>query len=154
MLYSFFNYKNRNKMSTLYESISTTVGGRTGHTSTDDNVIDLNLSTPESMGGKGEKGTNPEQLLGCAYAACFGSGMKVIADKMRVDIGDDYSVTAYIGFCKDEEGAYLEATLDCYLPGVDIKTGEKIISKAHEICPFSKATRDNITVNLNLLIDE
>ena len=55
MLYSFFYYKNRNKMSTLYESISTTVGGRTGHTSTDDNVIDLNLSTPESMGGKGEK---------------------------------------------------------------------------------------------------
>ena len=141
-------------MSKLYEAISTTIGGRTGRTFTSDNILELNLASPESMGGSGEKGTNPEQLLGCAYAACFGSGMKVIADKMRVDIGDQYSVTATVAFCKDDDGAYLEATLDCYMPGVDFKTGEKIINRAHEICPFSKATRDNITVNLNLLLDE
>ena len=141
-------------MSTLYEATATTVGGRTGHTATDDNVLDLNLSKPVSMGGDGEVGTNPEQLLACAYAACFGSGVKVIAEKMRIDIGDEYSVNAIIGFCKDDDGAYLEATLDCYIPGVDTKTGEKIIKMAHEICPFSKATRDNITVNLNLLLDE
>ena len=141
-------------MKTLYEATSTAVGGRGGHINTEDGKIDLNLSVPESMGGDSGAGVNPEQLFGCAYAACFGGAMAVIAKKKRVDIGNDYSVSATIGFCEDEEGAFLEATLDCYIPGVDVKTGESIINLAHEICPFSKATQDNITVTLNLLVDE
>jgi len=141
-------------MKTLYEATSTALGGREGHVNTEDNKIDLNLSVPESMGGDGGSGVNPEQLFGCAYAACFGGAMAVIAKKKRVDIGNDYSVQATIGFCEDEDGAFLEATLDCYIPGVDVKTGESIINLAHEICPFSKATQDNITVTLNLLLDE
>ena len=141
-------------MKTLYEATSTAVGGRGGHATTEDNKIDVNLSVPKSMGGDGGSGVNPEQLFGCAYAACFGGAMAVIAKKKRVDIGNDFSVSATIGFCEDEEGAFLEATLDCYIPGVDVKTGESIINLAHEICPFSKATQDNITVTLNLLLDE
>ncbi|MFT4669696.1 MAG: osmotically inducible protein OsmC [Ulvibacter sp.] len=141
-------------MKTLYEATSTAVGGRGGHVNTEDNKIDLNLSVPESMGGDGGAGVNPEQLFGCAYAACFGGAIAVIAKKKRVDIGNDYSVSATIAFCEDEDGAFLEATLDCYIPGVDVKTGEDIINLAHEICPFSKATQDNITVTLNLLLDE
>jgi len=141
-------------MKTLYEATSTAVGGRGGHIKTEDNKINMNLSAPEALGGDGGPGVNPEQLFGCAYAACFGGAMAAIAKKKRVDIGNDYSVSATIGFCEDEDGAFLEATLDCYIPGVDVKTGESIINLAHEICPFSKATQDNITVTLNLLLDE
>jgi len=142
-------------MSTLYQAVVTAEGGRAGQFKSDDGVLDHNLSVPESMGGDGGDGTNPEQLFGGAYAACFGGALQVIAKKMRIDLGDDFSVTATIGFNKTEEdGAYLSADLDCYLPTVDLKKGEKLINAAHEICPFSKATRDNITVNLNLLLDE
>lgn len=141
-------------MKTLYEATSTAVGGRSGQAATEDKKIDVNLSVPKSMGGDGGSGVNPEQLFGCAYAACFGGAMEVIAKKKRIDIGTDFSVTATIGFCEDADGAFLEATLDCYIPGVDVKTGESIINLAHEICPFSKATQDNITVTLNLLVDE
>jgi osmotically inducible protein OsmC len=141
-------------MKTLYEATSTAVGGRSGRATTEDNKIDVNLSVPESMGGDGGSGVTPEQLFGCAYAACFGGAMEVIAKKKRLDIGKDFSVTATIGYCMDDDGAFLEATLDCYIPGVDVKTGEDIINLAHEICPFSKATEDNITVTLNLLLDE
>ncbi len=141
-------------MKTLYEESSTAYGGRGGHVSTEDKKLDLHLSVPKAKGGDGGKGSNPEQLFGCAYAACFSGAVQVIAKKKKVELTDDFTITATIGFCEDEDGAFLEATLDCYLPGVDIKTGESIIKNAHKICPFSKATRDNITVNLNLLLDE
>lgn len=141
-------------MKTLYEATSTAVGGRGGHVSTEDGKIDHKLSVPKSMGGDGGDGINPEQLFGSAYAACFGGAIKLLAGKKRLNISDDFSVEATIGFCEDEDGAFLEATLDCYIPGVDLKTGEDLITMAHEICPFSKATRDNITVTLNLLMDE
>lgn len=141
-------------MKTLYEATSTTIGGRNGYAETEDGKLDLKLSVPKSMGGDGGEGVNPEQLFGCAYSACFGGAMELIAKKKRIDIGKDFSVTATIGFCEDEDGAFLEATLDCYIPGVDLKTGEEIIKLAHEICPFSKATQDNITVSLNLLLDD
>ena len=141
-------------MKTLYEAVTTVVGGRSGHLQTEDKKLDLQLSVPKGLGGDGGKGTNPEQLFGGAYAACFGGAVQVIAKKKKIELSDDFSITATIGFCEDEDGAFLEATLDCYLPGVDVKTGESIIKNAHKICPFSKATRDNITVNLNLLLDE
>ena len=141
-------------MKTLYEATSTAVGGRAGRVSTEEGTIDMELSIPTSMGGDGGDGANPEQFFGCAYGACFGGAIQVIAKKKRITLSDDFSVTATIGFCEDEDGAFLEATLDCYIPGVDVETGEDLINKAHEICPFSKATRDNITVTLNLMLDE
>ncbi|MAN58977.1 MAG: Ohr subfamily peroxiredoxin [Flavobacteriaceae bacterium] len=141
-------------MKTLYEATATGTGGRSGHVRTDDGKLDHELSVPKAMGGEGGEGTDPEQLFGCAYAACFGGAIALIAKKKRLELSDDFSVTATIGFCEDEDGAFLEATLDCYLPGLDVKTGEDLINKAHEICPYSKATRDNITVTLNLLLDE
>ena len=108
------------------------------------------------MGGDGGDGANPEQLFGCAYAACFGSAMEAIAEKKKIDVNtEEISVTATIGIGTTEKGnLQLDATLDCYIPGVDVKTGEDLVNKAHEICPFSRATRDNITVNLNFMLDE
>ncbi|MCH2489651.1 MAG: organic hydroperoxide resistance protein [Flavobacteriales bacterium] len=143
-------------MKTLYEATSTAVGGRKGHVKSEDGPIDLPLSVPKSMGGKGGDGTNPEQLFGCAYAACFGGAVQAIAKSEKLDIDtESISITATIGFCEDDEGGFiLEATLDCFIPGVDLATGESLVNQAHEMCPFSRATRDNITVTLNLLLDE
>lgn len=142
-------------MKTLYETTSTAVGARTGHVKSENGLIDLDLSVPKSMGGDGGNGANPEQLFGCAYAACFGSAIELVAKNKNIDVKtEDISVAATIGFCSEEEGYFLEATLDCYIPGVDKETGEDLVEAAHEVCPFSKATRDNITVTLNLLLDE
>ena len=143
-------------MKTIYEATTTAVGGRAGKVASDNGPIDMNLSVPKEMGGDGGDGTNPEQLFGAAYAACFGGAIQAIAKGKKMDIAEDkISVSATIGFCESNKGGFLlEATLDCFIPGVDVETGEKLVNSAHEICPFSKATRDNIKVTLNLLLDE
>jgi len=142
-------------MKTLYEATTKAIGGRKGHVKSENGPVDFKLSVPESMGGDGGDGANPEQLFGAAFAACFGGTLQAIAENEGIEIDDDaLSVTAIIGFCKDDDGYFLEATLDCYIPGVDLETGEDLVEKAHKNCPFSKATRDNITVTLNLLLDE
>jgi len=142
-------------MKTLYEATSTAEGGRAGYVKSDNSPIDFNLSVPKSMGGDGGDGANPEQLFGSAYAACFGGAVQAVAKSKKIKIDDEsISVSATIGFCQEDEGFFLEATIDCYIPGVDQETGEELVEAAHEVCPFSKATRDNITVNLNLLLDE
>ena len=141
-------------MKTLYKAKVTTSGGREGHTKSEDGVLDMKLSKPKSMGGKGEKLTNPEQLFAAAYSACYGSALQTVAKKHKVDIGD-FNVTATVGVGKTEEDELqLSVILDSYLPGVDIETGEKLVNEAHEICPYSRATRDNVDVTLNLLLDD
>lgn len=142
-------------MKTLYEATTVAVGGRKGNVKSEDGPIEFKLSVPKSMGGDGGDGANPEQFFGAAYAACFGGAIQAVAEKEKIKIDNEkLSVSAVIGFCKDDDGFFLEATLDCYIPDVDLKTGEDLVEKAHEVCPFSKATRDNITVTLNLLLDE
>jgi lipoyl-dependent peroxiredoxin len=141
-------------MKTLYTGTATTTGGREGHVSTDDGLIDMDLSLPKSMGGKGEDKTNPEQLFAAGYSACYGSALQTVAKKHKVDLGD-FSVTASVEIGKTEEGdLQLAVILDSYIPGVDVETGEKLVNEAHEICPYSRATRDNIDVTLNLMLDE
>ena len=94
------------------------------------------------------------KLFGAAYASCYGSALELIAEKEGVDLGD-FSVTASVSIGKSDEGDLdLSVVLDSYLPGVDVETGEKLVNKAHEVCPYSRATRDNIDVTLNLLLDE
>ena len=133
-------------MKTLYKGIATTTGGREGYVRSDDGILDLDLSMPKSMGGKGERHTNPEQL--------FAAALQEVAAKHKVELGD-FSVTANVELLKSEEGELdLSVVLDAYIPGVDLETGEKLVNEAHEICPYSRATRDNIDVTLNLLLDE
>jgi len=118
-------------------------------------MVDVGRAAPEGPGGDGGKAPNPEQLFGSAYAACFGGALQLVAEREKVKLDGDVSVTANIeiGMTK-ENNLQLKATLDCYIPGVDVKTGEDLVNKAHEVCPYSRATRDNITVTLNLLLDE
>lgn len=141
-------------MKTLYTGVATTTGGREGNVRSDDGILDLELSKPKSMGGKGEEKTNPEQLFAAAYSACYGSALQAMAKKHKVDLGD-FSVTASVELGTTEEGdLQLSVILDSYIPGVDVETGEKLVNEAHEICPYSRATRDNIDVTLNLMLDE
>ncbi|GGE36313.1 Ohr family peroxiredoxin [Psychroflexus planctonicus] len=142
-------------MKTIYKAATKTTGGRSGLVKSEDGPIDMKLSVPKAMGGDGGDGANPEQFFGAAYSACFGGAVKAVADKHKIDIGD-YEVTAHISLGKTDEGnLQLAAVLDTYLPKLkDVETGEKLINEAHEMCPFSRATRDNIDVTLNLMLDE
>lgn len=141
-------------MKTLYTTSVTTKGARNGRTTSDDGVLDLEQKMPKSMGGEGGEFTNPEQLFAAGYSACFGSALEAVAKDHKVDLGD-FSVTAEVELGKTEEDELqLSVVLDSYIPGVDTPTGETLIKEAHEICPYSRATRDNIDVTLNLLIDE
>ena len=141
-------------MKTLYKAVVTTTGGREGQVQSEDGVLDLDLSMPKGLGGKGEKKTNPEQLFAAAYSACFGYALQEVAKKQKTDLGD-FSVTATVGLgMTEEKDLQLSVILDTYIPGVDIETGEKLVNEAHEICPYSRATMDNIDVTLNLLLDE
>ncbi|WP_089663892.1 organic hydroperoxide resistance protein [Christiangramia echinicola] len=141
-------------MKNLYKTKVTTHGGRNGRTRSEDGIIDMELKMPKSMGGEGGDYSNPEQLFGAGYSSCYGSALEVVAKKNKVDLGD-YSVTAVVKLGQTESGnLQLSVTLDSYIPGVDVETGEKLVNEAHEICPYSRATRDNIDVTLNLLLDE
>lgn len=141
-------------MKTLYKTAVTASGARAGSIQSEDNRIDMQLSVPKSMGGDGGEGTNPEQLFGGAYSACFGSALLAVAKDHKVTL-ENFTVTANVSLTKsDEDDLNLAVIMDCYLPGHDIQTGEKLVNAAHEICPFSRATRDNIDVTLNLLLDE
>lgn len=141
-------------MKTLYKASATTTGGRSGHVKSDDGLLDFDLSVPKSMGGQGGEKTNPEQLFAAGYSACYGSALQAVAKERNVDLGD-FSVTAEVSIGKTEEGNFqLSVTLDSYIPTVDVETGESLVNEAHEVCPYSRATRDNIDVTLNLLLDD
>ncbi|GGW82314.1 organic hydroperoxide resistance protein [Salegentibacter mishustinae] len=142
-------------MKNLYKTTVTTKGARKGHAKSDDGKLDVKLSMPKSMGGDGGDFTNPEQLFGAGYSACFGGALQQVAKKHDIELGEDLSVSAVVKLgLTEEENLQLSVTLDCFLPGVDVETGEKIVNEAHEVCPYSRATRDNIDVTLNLLVDE
>ncbi|AYN68688.1 organic hydroperoxide resistance protein [Euzebyella marina] len=140
-------------MKTIFQASATNSGGRDGHVKSDDGAIDLDIKMPNSKGETDGKSTNPEQLFAAAYSTCFAGALQAVAKEHGVDDLGDFSVTAVVGFNKDDEGFFIDATLDCWLPTVDKKKGEDLINAAHEICPYSKATRDNITVELNLMVE-
>lgn len=133
-------------MKTLYTAHATTVAGRAGHTATDDKKLDFDLSPPGSDGA----GTNPEQFFACGYSACFGSAVDAVAKKEKADV-KKVSIHADVSLHQDEEkGFFLSVVLDAELDGVDDATARHLVSKAHHVCPYSKATRGNIEVELRV----
>lgn len=141
-------------METLYKANATTTGGRSGKVRSDDGLLEFDLSVPKSMGGEGGEKTNPEQLFAAGYSACYGSALQAVAGEQNIDLGE-FTVTAEVSIGKTEEGDFqLSVILDSYLPGVDVETGERLVNEAHKVCPYSRATRDNIDVTLNLLLDD
>jgi Ohr subfamily peroxiredoxin len=134
------------KMSALYTAAAT-ANGREGKAVSSDGQLDLNLAFPPALGGDG-KGTNPEQLFAAGYAACFASALGLIGREAKVDTGE-ISVTAEVGLNKDGEGFALSVVLRVELPEeLQGEAGQKLVEAAHQVCPYSKATRGNIPVEL------
>ncbi|MEU9556942.1 organic hydroperoxide resistance protein [Streptomyces fumanus] len=134
-------------MNPLYTAAATATHGREGRAVTSDGKLDLDLSAPVELGGDG-RGTNPEQLFAAGYAACFGSALGVVGRQAKVDVSDA-AVTAEVVLGKEGEGFALAVTLRVELPdGLDEETGRKLVEQAHQVCPYSNATRGNIPVEL------
>lgn len=134
-------------MDALYTAVATATHGRDGRAVSSDGVLDLALGVPQAMGGNGQ-GTNPEQLFAAGYAACFGSALGLVGRAAKVDVSDA-AVTAEVSIGKQGEGFGLAVVLRVELPdSVDEATGRKLVEQAHQVCPYSNATRGNIEVDL------
>jgi osmotically inducible protein OsmC len=136
-------------MELLYTAVATARGGREGEVVSDDGVLDLSLTVPEEMGGPGGEHTNPEQLFAAGYAACFHSALRKVARKQGLDL-EPSEVTARVSIGRDGAAFGLAVTLVGALPTLDPPDGERLMREAHEVCPYSRATRGNIEVTLEL----
>jgi Ohr subfamily peroxiredoxin len=126
-----------------------TGGGRDGHVKSSDGRIDLDTRMPKEAGGNGE-GTNPEQLFSAGYAACFLGALRLVARNNDIALDDASGITAQVGFGKDPAGGFgINAHLIGYLPGLEQSAADDLMDKAHQVCPYSKATRGNIDVTLS-----
>jgi len=126
-----------------------TGGGRDGHVKSSDGRIDLDTRPPKEAGGSGA-GTNPEQLFSAGYAACFLGALRLVARNDKIDLDDAAGITAQVGFGKDPAGGFgINAHLIGYLPGLEQGVADDLMDKAHQVCPYSKATRGNIDVALS-----
>ncbi|MFC8170767.1 organic hydroperoxide resistance protein [Streptomyces sp. NPDC057242] len=130
----------------LYTAVATAENGRDGRVATDDGKLDVVVNPPKAMGGSGE-GTNPEQLFAAGYSACFQGALGVVARNENADVSGS-TVTAEVGIGKNDDGFGIIVKISATIPNVDAETARSLIEKAHQVCPYSKATRGNITVEL------
>ncbi len=129
-----------------YTAVATAENGRDGRVATNDGQLDVVVNPPKELGGSGA-GTNPEQLFAAGYSACFQGALGVVAKNVNADISGS-TVTAEVGIGKNDDGFGLIVKISAAIPNVDAATAKELIEKAHEVCPYSKATRGNITVEL------
>ncbi|MET7538623.1 organic hydroperoxide resistance protein [Streptomyces sp. NPDC005507] len=132
----------------VYTAVATAENGRDGRVSTDDRKLDVVVNPPKEQGGSGA-GTNPEQLFAAGYSACFQGALAVVARQENADISGS-TVTAHVGIGKNDEGFGLIVEISAKIPNVDEATAKSLVEKAHQVCPYSKATRGNITVTLSV----
>ncbi|GHJ41721.1 organic hydroperoxide resistance protein [Streptomyces sp. TS71-3] len=133
----------------LYTAVATAENGRDGRVASDDGKLDVIVNPPREMGGSGA-GTNPEQLFAAGYSACFQSALGAVARADKTDISGS-RVTAKVGLGKLPSGGYgLTVELSVSLPNVPEATAKELVEKAHEVCPYSNATRGNIEVRLSI----
>lgn len=135
----------------LYRAQATANGGRDGRAHSSDGVLDVKLTTPRELGGAGGDGTNPEQLFAAGYSACFIGAIKVAAARQKVALPDDVSITGTVGIGPIPQGFGIEVTLRISLPSIDRAVAEDLVQKAHQICPYSNATRGNVNVTLEVV---
>jgi osmotically inducible protein OsmC len=136
----------------LYKTSAKATGGRDGHAATLDGSLDLKLSTPKELGGAGGAGNNPEQLFAAGYAACFIGAMKAVASQGGPKVPADAAVTTTVGIGPRSEGGFgLDIALEVSLPGLDHAEAEALVEKAHQVCPYSNATRGNVDVRLSVV---
>lgn len=133
----------------LYTTTATTHGGRSGHVKSADGVIDLQLALPKEMGGPGGAKANPETLFASGYSACFEGALRLVARTQGKSLGEGVGITADVTIGKTPDGGFgLAVKLTGILPGMPRDEAEKLMHAAHEVCPYSRATRGNIEVTL------
>lgn len=135
----------------LYRASAEATGGRDGRAISSDGVLDVALTTPRELGGAGGVGTNPEQLFAAGYSACFLGAMKFVAARDKLVIPAGVSIEGVVGIGAIPNGFGIEAELRISLPGLDAETARTLVERAHIVCPYSNATRDNIDVTLTLV---
>nr|WP_207384885.1 organic hydroperoxide resistance protein [Flavobacterium sp. MEB061] len=131
----------------LYTGKTHTTGGREGASQSSDDQLNIKLSSP----GSSRPGTNPEQLFAAGWSACFIGAMGIAAGKLNIKLPAETAVDAEVDLCNADGEYYLQARLNVSLPGIDAETAKKITDMAHQTCPYSKATRGNIDVEINIL---
>ena len=131
----------------LYTAKTHTTGGRDGASRTSDGRLDVKLSTPGTAGG----GTNPEQLFAAGWSACFMSALALAAGQQKVALPPDRAIDAEVDLGTNDGGYQLRARLNVSLPGLQPKVAQALVDAAHQLCPYSKATRGNIDVTINLV---
>jgi len=139
--------------SAVYTAHAHTTGGRAGGTSkTDDGRLEVNLDTPKAMGGNDGPGTNPEQLFAAGYSACFLGALKAVARGEKVQLPDETTIDASVSFGENAKGPgfAIAVELKITVPGFDKAEAEALVEKAHQICPYSNATRGNVDVTLTV----
>jgi len=135
-----------------YRTRATATGGRDGSARTADGSFSVKLSTPKELGGAGGDGNNPEQLFAAGYSACFLGAMKAVAGSLELKVPAETTVTAIVGIGPRSEGGFgITADLEVSLPGLDRADAEKLVQTAHQVCPYSNATRNNVDVGLTVL---
>lgn len=139
-------------MQVLYKAIATSTGGRDGRSKSSDGVLEVKLSTPTSLGGAGGDGTNPEQLFAAGYSACFIGAIKFVGAQEKITIPADTNIRAEVGIGQIPGGFGLDIDLFVTLPGLDQAKAEEIVAKAHQVCPYSNATRGNVDVRLHVAV--
>ncbi|MBC8092704.1 MAG: organic hydroperoxide resistance protein [Pseudonocardia sp.] len=126
-------------------------GGRDGRITSSDQIIDQDVKMPPAMGGPGGA-TNPEQLFAAAYATCFHGALRLVAKNKGVAVPDGATVTAAVGIGPDDTSFGVNAIITAHLPGLDQAQADELIDGAHQVCPYSKATRGNIDVELKATV--
>jgi osmotically inducible protein OsmC len=133
----------------VYQAHATATGGRDGTAKSSDGLLDVKLTVPKEMGGAGG-GVNPEQLFAAGYSACFIGAMKFVAGTQKITLPADVSIDATVGIGGIPQGFGIEVQLVVKVPGMDPAQAQALVDKAHQVCPYSNATRGNIEVTITL----
>ena len=134
----------------LYTAHATSTGGREGTAKSSDGAIDLKLTTPKELGGAGAAGANPEQLFAAGYSACFIGAMKHVAMTQKIALPAETSIACDVGIGQIPTGFSVQVAMLVTIPGMERAAAEKLVHDAHEVCPYSNATRGNIDVVLTV----
>lgn len=134
----------------LYTAHATSTGGRAGTSESSDGVLKLALSTPKELGGAGGPGTNPEQLFACGYSACFIGAMKAVAARQKIALPAEVSITADVSIGPLPAGFGIQVAMAIKVPGMERAAAEALVAAAHQVCPYSNATRGNIDVTFTV----
>jgi len=134
----------------MYTAVATATGGRNGKVVSDNGVLSLEVRTPKALGGANDNFTNPEQLFAAGYAACFDSALNLVIKQAKVTTGET-AVTAHVSIGKLNNGGFgLAVTLQVNVPDVSLEQAKELVAKAHQVCPYSNATRGNVEVTLEV----